>query len=307
MCGRTVLRTNPAKGSPIVYNRNLRKNPGFWQNRYHRMLVFKLLLTPALIGLVSLAGRRWGPAVSGWLVGLPLTSGPVVLFLALDQGTTFASRAAQGTLLGIASVAVFCLAYSWLSMRIGWLGSLLASWAMFFALTAVFEMITLPLIISFVGVIVCLTAVLILLPASQSESIVANPPQWETLLRMFMATAFVVGLTAIAALVGPQLSGLLTPFPIFASILGAFTHHFQDASAARRLLRGVVTGSYTFGVFFLLIAGMIERWGIAATFVLALIVALLMHGGILLLLRRYGAPTRRIPISTPNQDDLHTT
>jgi len=41
------------------------------------MLAFKLLLTPALLGLVSLAGRRWGPAVSGWLVGLPLTSGPV--------------------------------------------------------------------------------------------------------------------------------------------------------------------------------------------------------------------------------------
>ncbi|HLI06681.1 MAG TPA: hypothetical protein VKV40_08945 [Ktedonobacteraceae bacterium] len=35
------------------------------------LFVFKLLLTPLLIGLVSLAGRRWGPAVSGWIVGLP--------------------------------------------------------------------------------------------------------------------------------------------------------------------------------------------------------------------------------------------
>jgi len=271
------------------------------------MLVFKLLLTPALIGLVSLAGRRWGPAVSGWLVGLPLTSGPVVLFLALDQGTTFASRAAQGTLLGIASVAVFCLAYSWLSKRISWLGSLLASWAVFFALTAVFELITAPLVISFVGAIVCLTIVLNLLPASQSASVAANPPQWETLLRMFTATAFVVGLTAIAALVGPQLSGLLTPFPIFASVLGAFTYHFQGASAARRLLRGVVTGSYTFAVFFLIIAGLIERWGIAAAFTLALAIALVTHGGTFLLIRRYRKHPRKIPISTPNQDDLHTT
>ena len=48
------------------------------------MLVIKLLLTPILIGMVSLAGRRWGPAISGWFVGLPLTSGPVMLFLALD-------------------------------------------------------------------------------------------------------------------------------------------------------------------------------------------------------------------------------
>jgi hypothetical protein len=33
-------------------------------------LALKLVLTPTLIGAASLAGRRWGPAVSGWLVGL---------------------------------------------------------------------------------------------------------------------------------------------------------------------------------------------------------------------------------------------
>src|SRR5689334_15298204 len=73
--------------------------------------LFKLLVSPLLIGAVSLAGRRWGPAVSGWLVGLPLTSGPVVLFLALEQGTTFAAAAAQAIMLGIISVGVFCLTY----------------------------------------------------------------------------------------------------------------------------------------------------------------------------------------------------
>ena len=59
------------------------------------MLAYKLLLTPLLIGAVSLAGRRWGPSVSGWLVGLPLSSGPVVFFFALEQGNRFASTAAS--------------------------------------------------------------------------------------------------------------------------------------------------------------------------------------------------------------------
>ena len=61
-----------------------------------KTLALELILTPALIGLASLTGRKWGPAVSGWLVGLPLTSAPITLFLALEQGTTFASRAAHG-------------------------------------------------------------------------------------------------------------------------------------------------------------------------------------------------------------------
>ena len=75
------------------------------------ILLLKLLLTPTLLGLVSLAGRRWGPAVSGWIIGLPLTSGPVSLFLAIDHGTAFASRAAEGSLLGLISLAAFCLTY----------------------------------------------------------------------------------------------------------------------------------------------------------------------------------------------------
>src|SRR5438132_14152683 len=98
-------------------------------------LLSKLVLCPLLIGAVSLAGRRWGPAVSGWLVGLPLTSAPVVLFLAVEQGRSFASVAAQGTLLGQISGASFCLAYSWISLRLVWLYSLLTGWCMFFILT----------------------------------------------------------------------------------------------------------------------------------------------------------------------------
>ena len=90
--------------------------------------LFKLILSPLLIGTVSVLGRRWGPAINGWLIGLPLTSGPVVLFLALDQGTVFAAQAAQGILPGIISVGVFCLTYSWLARRWAWLPTMLAGW-----------------------------------------------------------------------------------------------------------------------------------------------------------------------------------
>ena len=41
------------------------------------ILAFKLFLTPLLIVSVTLAGRRWGTAVSGLLIGLPLVSAPI--------------------------------------------------------------------------------------------------------------------------------------------------------------------------------------------------------------------------------------
>ena len=74
-------------------------------------LVLKLVVTPVLILAASLAGRRWGESVSGWFVGLPLTSGPVCFFLALERGPGFAAAAARGCLTGAAAEVCFVLAY----------------------------------------------------------------------------------------------------------------------------------------------------------------------------------------------------
>src|SRR3989442_6679129 len=86
-------------------------------------LVLKLIVTPALIGAATVAGRRWGPAVAGWLVGLPFTSGPVALFLALDHGAGFAAGAATGMLAGTISQAAFALAYGRNASRGPWIAS----------------------------------------------------------------------------------------------------------------------------------------------------------------------------------------
>ncbi len=250
------------------------------------ILALKLFLAPMLIGLVSIAGRRWGPTVGGWLVSLPLTSAPVILFLAIEQGTAFASSAAQNTLMGIISVASFCLVYYWFSFHFGWPLSMLAGWIAFFALTFIEESVNLPLLFSFAVVTVFLTIVLIVMPINQSKDLTITPPRWDTPLRMLVATAFVLGLTGAASILGPQLSGLLAPFPMFTTILAVFTHHFQGAQFTRRLLRGVVAGSFTFVTFFLVISLLINRWGIAIAFGLALLAALATHSVLFFVIRR---------------------
>jgi len=251
------------------------------------VLVFKLLLTPFLVGLVSLAGRRWGPVVSGWLVGLPLTSGPVALFLALELGNSFAANAAQGTLTGLISLAAFCLTYSWLSFRVNWLGCILLSWAVFFVVTFVLQNIVIPLFAAFIIVLCCLAFTLKLLPDNSSHLATIKPARWDTPLRMIVASAFVLALTGFASLLGPRLSGLLAPFPIYATILAVFTHHAQGPASARRLLRGLITGVFSFAVFFLVIAALVVPLGVAVAFSLATLLALSLHGTSLYLLGRY--------------------
>ncbi|MBI1855936.1 MAG: hypothetical protein HYR93_08755, partial [Chloroflexi bacterium] len=64
------------------------------------IFVLKLILAPVILGGASLAGRRWGHAISGWLIGLPLTSGPIIFFLSLSRDATFVSSTILGTLSG---------------------------------------------------------------------------------------------------------------------------------------------------------------------------------------------------------------
>ena len=131
-------------------------------------LAFKLLLTPALIGIASLAGRRWGTAISGWLVGLPLTSGPIAFFLALNHGPAFAAEATAGTLTGAISQAAFCLAYGWFALRWGWPQALAVSCLAFAALTALLQYLALPLALLFLLVIAVLGIALRAMPSATS-------------------------------------------------------------------------------------------------------------------------------------------
>ena len=98
-------------------------------------LALKLVLTPILVGAASLAGRRWGSAVGGWLIGIPFTSGPIAFFLALSPGPRFAAEAALGIMAGAISQAAFCLAYAWTAQRSTWIASMLAATAAFSATT----------------------------------------------------------------------------------------------------------------------------------------------------------------------------
>ncbi|MGA8905825.1 MAG: hypothetical protein WB661_12550 [Candidatus Bathyarchaeia archaeon] len=252
------------------------------------ILLLKLLLVPTFIGLVSLSSRRWGPIVGGWLIGLPLTSGPVAFFLALEQGDVFASEASTAIMMGIISVFAFALAYTWSATRFFWRLSLLASLCAYFACTVFLQSTKLPLLIDFVSVLGVLLITLLLMPHVTLEGVSLRTGWWEIPARMVSATALVFLITGVAQWLGPQLTGLLTPFPVYATILAVFTHRSEGGAHAIRLLRGVVAGSFTFAIFFLIISATITNWGVGLAFVSAILISALTHAVSFQLLRREG-------------------
>ncbi len=94
------------------------------------LLLLKLTITPAVIALATVVARRFGPAVGGWLIGLPFTNGPVALFLTLEHGPRFTAHVARGFIAGISGEVAFVLAYVALVRRgHGWPSSLLVGHA----------------------------------------------------------------------------------------------------------------------------------------------------------------------------------
>ena len=254
-------------------------------------LVVKLTLTPTLIAVISLLGRRWGPDVSGWLVGLPFTSGPIALLLALDHGAAFAAAAAQGILAGGFSEIAYCLAYAWLARRWRWPATFAASAGIFLLVTFALRPITPPLLPLFACVLASFALGQILFPPDRTGQTPIAPaisPRWEIVARMVLATALVLVLTGLSTALGPWLSGLLTPFPVFGTILAIFTQRYAGAEATAKLLRGFAYGLFAFAAFFFTLAATLERASIPVAFLLACLAAVLVQGTTYSILRRRG-------------------
>src|SRR5262249_6468765 len=187
-------------------------------------IALKLVLTPALIAAASLAGRRWGQTVSGWFVGLPLTSGPVALILALDHGAAFAAEAATGSLAGATAEVAYCLAYGRSAAGWGWPPALAAGCAAVAANRPTLPGPALPPVALAALACAGLVATLRVMPRPADASVAAPPTRWDLPARMLSATTLVVLITQAAPALGPRLSGVLATFPVYAAILTVFAH-----------------------------------------------------------------------------------
>jgi hypothetical protein len=251
-------------------------------------LALKLVVTPMLIGAASVAGRRWGSAVSGWLIGIPFTSAPIAFFLALDPGPAFAARVAAAIMAGAISQAVFCLAFAWTSRRARWVSSLVAGTIGFAVATAVLTFVRLPVAGAFVIVIIVLVVALFLMPAAPARPArQVRFPGWDLPARMLVATAFVVVLTTAAPLLGPRVAGLLAPYPLYGGVLAVFAYRLEGADASVALLQGLLLGLFAFACFFAVLATLLQG-ALWLAFAAAILVAALVQGAALVMGRRLG-------------------
>jgi len=241
------------------------------------LLLLKIVLVPLLIFAVTLAGRRWGPGIAGWLSAFPIIAGPILLILALEHGSEFAASAAQSTLLAVLAILVFSLAYAWVAQKRGWADSVLIALCAYALALIALRRVEMPLGTAFATVLGALVLVPFAFPTVPRWIAARSPGKDHLPLRVIAALLLVLLVTFGAARLGPRWSGLLAMFPIMSTVLVAFSHQQSGAGYAVRLLRGMVSGYYGFACFCVVLALALPSLGIAQAFALALLAAVPVH------------------------------
>lgn len=242
------------------------------------MLLLKLLLVPALIYLVTIAGRKWGPGIAGWLSAFPIVSGPILLVISLEQGPEFGASAAAATLLAVLAILVFSVAYAWASARGGVVFSMCCALAAYALAVICLRLLELPLGVSFLVVVCALGLVSKAFPpAPAAVPEASRQPRSDLPWRMIAGAALVLSVTFTAQQLGPRMSGLLAMFPIMSTVLVGFSHQASGRAFAVALLRGMVFGYFSFATFCLVVSFLLTRESLAFAFVAAVLCALVVQ------------------------------
>ncbi|MBD2702199.1 hypothetical protein IC229_16220 [Spirosoma sp. BT702] len=236
------------------------------------LLLLKLTLIPTIVALVTLAIRKWGGKIGGLIGSMPWVAGAILLFFILEQGKAFGIQSIQGSMTGIMALITFCLSYAIFARKFTWLPTLLIAYVLYTLTAVVFDYLRLNLMLSYVLVLSYVVLTLYLFPSPTAPPADGRRLPFDIPIRMGVATLFVLIITGLAHVLGPNWSGILTPFPILTSVLAIFSHTLQGSNAAIVTLRGLVMGLLGFTTFLYLQAHWLPEFSVATSFGMAVVI-----------------------------------
>ena len=204
------------------------------------LLALKLFLSPLFLAFVTVIQRRWGDRVGGRLIGLPLTTGPFIIIIYVQEGSEFAARAAHGVLVGQVALIIFCWSYASASLRSGWVLSLTLGTSACIAsglLLNIRQIALLPLLILLSLTWFCAKKYW---PRYENAPHSNTSPKWELPIRIIATVLLILALTEFASILGARAAGVISTYPVIISVLGAFNQRRFGPNATVATLHGVL-------------------------------------------------------------------
>lgn len=190
--------------------------------------------------MVSKIQNRWGNKIGGRFIGLPITTGPFVVVIWVQEGRSFAAHAAHGAVVGQISLIIFLWVYAYAALRLSWIPALAVATIACLAsgVIATSREIPIQILIPIVyGTwFVALKYWPKFTPIDQTEA----TPRWELPARLVTTVVLIFVLSELATYLGPNLAGALASYPVIITVLGSFSQRRNGPTAHVATMYGLV-------------------------------------------------------------------
>jgi hypothetical protein len=212
-------------------------------------LIIRMAVTASFLLAATVTAERAGPLIGGLVATLPISAGPVYIFLAIDHGAHFIGQSALGSLIGNGLNIVYALTYVLLAQKRSLFVSLAGSFVVWIALNWATGSLqwTLPGAIVFNAVVLAVALWL-----SSSLRHVRFPRMrtywYDLVLRAAMVALLVGVVVTLSYHIGPSASGSLAVFPIVLTSIVLILHRRVGGPATAAVIANAVIGLGGFGI-----------------------------------------------------------
>jgi len=247
-------------------------------------LALKIACAIVIVVTASRATERAGPFLGAMIATLPVSTGPIYAFLAIDHGAQFISDSALMGVAGTTATVAFVAMHAVVAQRYSTPVSVLAATACWFATAFALQLRTWTLAEVCVLFAACFAAAILALRRFVVE--IKAPPmprvRFDLALRSALVACVVIATTIAGNAVGPAATGVLATYPVvFTSLVLILQPRWGGPFVASLLvsaLKGLVGFGIALGVLHLAAARMGSGWAL----VIALAVAVGWNGALLL-------------------------
>ncbi len=239
-------------------------------------LAVRMSAVAVFVVIIAVVSERVGSFLGAMVASLPVYTGPVYLFLALDHPPEYLARVAVASMATVAVIPVYLLVYG-LFARAGHsvilsLSAGLGAWIVCAAFVQLYDWSLVEALIFAVPIF----AVSVLLSPYFTDAVPlkAGERAWLDLaVRVFLVTIVVGIVNALSPFVPPQLTGILSIMPTVTTSLIVVLHSRIGGPATAALLAHSIGGLIGMLFAVTLVAATIVKWGPALSLSLALAVS----------------------------------
>jgi hypothetical protein len=256
------------------------------------LLLVKMAVAAAIVVSCSLLAERAGPLLAAMIATLPISAGPVYVFLALEHDDAFIAAGALGSMGSNLANAGLSLAYVLLAQRHGTVLSLGAGLAAWFAVSfglRVLEPSVVPA--ALLTILVYLGLHRLFRPYLAVRPKAAAPRPWFVIPMRAAAVATLAGIVStISSHVGATWSGVLAAFPIVLSSLIGLLQPRIGGPATAAVIANSALGLLGFGLALGLVHATALPLGRWAALALGLALCVFWNLALMALARRRSRP-----------------